>query len=333
VSAAGGSDLQLFAWVLSEPASALYLKLLGNDNEALDALVANGYGDALRELEEKGFVRVSVGESPRVIPLPPEVPVVRHFSARTAAWLQTAPDIESVESDLLQIAKLVGTRVPLPSATAADSVNSQVRELPVRSERGFVGTTMFTSAKSELLVAQSSKLDELPNTPNIEVAPADLLVRGISIRFLYDVAVLDDADFLAAALEEVEMGAEARVTPELSTDFVVADRTCVLITTSFTPPNALYTESPEVVGLLTEMFEMMWRQARPIGLRAWSDTTTQLTDGHRLVLSLVINGLNNDAIARTLKINPRTVRRRIDDLSEAYGVTNRNALIAAAATA
>jgi sugar-specific transcriptional regulator TrmB len=325
--------MPLFAWVLSEAASALYLKLLGNDNEPLDSLITNESRDALKELEDKGFVRVSLGESRRVIPLPPEVPVVRHFSARTAEWLQAAPDIESVENDLLQIAKLVGTRVPLPNATVADSVNSQVRELPVRSERGFVTTSMFTSAKSELLVVQSSKVDEAIEPANIEVAPADLLARGVSMRFLYDVAVLDDADFLAAALEEVDMGAEARVTPELSTDFVVADRTCAIVTTSFAPGNAMYTESKELVGLLTEMFEVMWRQARPIGLRAWSETTTKLTDGHRLVLSLVINGLNNDAIARTLKINPRTVRRRIDDLSEAYGVTSRNALIASAAKA
>jgi DNA-binding CsgD family transcriptional regulator len=325
--------MPLFAWVLSEAASALYLKLLGNDNEPLDSLITNESRDALKELEDKGFVRVSLGASRRVIPLPPEVPVVRHFSARTAEWLQAAPDIESVENDLLQIAKLVGTRVPLPNATVADSVNSQVRELPVRSERGFVTTSMFTSAKSELLVVQSSKVDEAIEPANIEVAPADLLARGVSMRFLYDVAVLDDADFLAAALEEVDMGAEARVTPELSTDFVVADRTCAIVTTSFAPGNAMYTESKELVGLLTEMFEVMWRQARPIGLRAWSETTTKLTDGHRLVLSLVINGLNNDAIARTLKINPRTVRRRIDDLSEAYGVTSRNALIASAAKA
>jgi sugar-specific transcriptional regulator TrmB/DNA-binding CsgD family transcriptional regulator len=333
VSTADGSDTSLFSWVLSEPASALYIKLLGNDNEPLDLLLANGCRDALKELEDKGFVRVSAGESRRVIPLPPEVPVVRHFSARTAAWLLAAPDLESVENDLHQISTLVGTRVPLPNATASDSINSQVRELPSRTERGFVANSMMTSAKSELRIVQSSKVGDPDEPANIEVAPTDLLERGVTMRFLYDTRVLEDAEFLAAALDEVDLGAEARVIPELATDFLVADHTCALVTTSFAPRNALYTESVEMVGLLTETFEMMWRQARPIGLRTWSDTMSELTDGHRLVLSLAINGLNNEAIARTLKVNPRTVRRRLDDLSDAYGVTNRNALIAAAVSA
>jgi DNA-binding CsgD family transcriptional regulator len=331
VSTVGDPDTPLFGWILSEPASALYLKLLGNDNESLEALLANGLGEAIAELEEKGFIRVSAGDGSRVIPLPPDVPIVRHFAARTAEWLQAAPDVASVESDLLQISRLIGTRVPLPTARAADSINSQIRELPNRTERGFVTSTMFTSAKSELLITQCSKIPT-PNEPvNLELAPVDLLARGVSIRFIYDASVLKDVGFLAAALDEVDMGAEARVIPELATDFVVADRTCALVTTSFAPPNATYTESVELVGLLVENFEMTWRQARPIGLRAWSETTTKLTEGHRLVLSLVINGMNNEAIARTLKVNPRTVRRRIDDLSDIYGVQSRNALIAAAA--
>jgi sugar-specific transcriptional regulator TrmB len=194
VSTDGGSDASLFSWVLSEPASALYVKLLGNDNEPLDSLIANGCGDALKELEDKGFVRVSVGESRRVIPLPPEVPVVRHFSARTAAWLLAAPALESVENDLHQISKLVGTRVPLPNAAASDSVNSQVRELPSRAERGFVANSMMTSAKSEVRIVQSSKMDNPDEPANIEVAPTDLLERGVSIRFLYDTSVLEDAE-------------------------------------------------------------------------------------------------------------------------------------------
>ena len=41
-------------------------------------------------------------------------------------------------------------------------------------------------------------------------------------------------------------------------------------------------------------------------------------------------GRPNDVIARILKMHPRTVRRRVDELCEAFGVDNRAALISAA---
>jgi DNA-binding CsgD family transcriptional regulator len=329
---ADSADSPLFQWVLSESASKLYLDIVDRSDVLLDDLVAAGHAASVAELEAKGFVRTSVGTTSRVIPLPPEVPIVRNFKARTAEWLLTAPRVESVEHDLREVARRIGTRVALPGASAAESVHSQMRELPSRSERGFVATSMFTSAQTELLVVQSSK-KLVPNEPeNIEVAPIDLLERGVVMRFIYDASVLEDAEFLTAALDEVSLGADARVTEELPTDFVVADRRCAMVKTSFDPPNAMYTESTTMIDTYVSYFEVLWRQARPIGLRSWGEATMQLTEAHRLVLSLVVNGLNNEAIARTLHVHPRTVRRRIDDLSDAYSVTSRNALIAAAAT-
>jgi DNA-binding CsgD family transcriptional regulator len=325
------SEAPLFGWVLSQAASALYLDLLQNGHRTLEVLMAAGHGAVVDELERRGFVRTSIGFEKNVIALPPEVPLVRNYAARATEWIQQAPDPDLVGRDLRAISAIAGTRVSLPDLAEASASNSQVRELPLRSERGLVASSLFTSARSELLVVQSAHQVGAPEPTNLEAAPADLLARGVSIRFLYDASVLDDLEFLAAALEEVAIGADARVSGELPTDFVVADRRCAMIFTSFPTPNAMYTESTPLVSLLIDWFESTWRHASPIGLASWAAPETQLTDDLRLVLSLVVNGLNNEAIARTLKVNPRTVRRRIDDLSEIYSVTSRNALIAAAA--
>jgi hypothetical protein len=220
----GSSEAPLFGWVLTPEASALYLDLLQNGHRTLEALAADGHSATVEELEQRGFVRTSMGFEKHVIALPPEVPLVRNYAARATEWIQQAPDPDLFGRDLRAISAIAGTRVSLPDLAAHSEVNSQIRELPLRSERGLVASSLFTSARSELLVVQSTHQNNAPEPTNLEFAPADLLARGVQIRFLYDASVLDDADFLAAALEEVAIGADARVSGELPTDFVVAVR-------------------------------------------------------------------------------------------------------------
>jgi DNA-binding CsgD family transcriptional regulator len=279
-------------------------------------------------------VRLAAGEPTVVLPMPPEIPIVRHYVTRTAAWLQAVPDIGRVEADLKTLTARARPRVDLgPDRTQLPP--GPIRELPTRSARGVVLNTLMMSARTELYGLQcghNAVMEDGEGTAatNVEICAVDVLARGVRVRTVYDHAVLDDGAFLTATLDEVAAGAEARVLPELATDFIVADNACALVTTSFAPASAFYTESPEVIWMLRLLFESLWERAQPIGHRRWDEATTTLTDGHRLVLALLVNGLNNEAIARTLRLNPRTVRRRIDDLSVAYGVTNRNALIAAA---
>lgn len=335
VEPVGSDDAKdLLGWVLSPPAAALYDDLLARGEVVLDDLASSGQAGVVAELEVLGFVRVAAGQPTIVVPMPPEIPIVRHYVTRAAAWLQAAPDVGRVEADLKAMmararpnVALAPDRPPLPLGP--------IRGLATRSERGVVLNTLMMSARTELYGLQSGHTDAIEDdergaATNVEILAADVLERGVRVRTVYDHAVLDDAAFLTATLGEIAAGAQARVVPELATDFIVADNACAMVTTSFAPASAFYTESPEVIWMLRLLFESLWERAQPIGHRRWVEATTTLTEGHRLVLSMLVNGLNNEAIARTLRLNPRTVRRRIDDLSVAYGVTSRNALIAAA---
>ena len=331
-----GSDdaKDLLGWVLSPAAAALYADLLVRGEVALDDLAASVQAGVVAELEVLGFVRVAAGQPTIVLPMPPEIPIVRHYVARASAWLQAAPDIGRIEADLRTMTARARPTVAL-DPDRAQLPAGPIRELPTRSARGVVLNTLMMSARTELYGLQSghtdlSEDDDGGTGTNVEILAADVLERGVRVRTVYDQAVLNDAGFLTATLDEISAGAEARVVPELATDFIVADNACAMVTTSFAPLNAIYTESPEVIWMLRLLFESLWERAQPIGHRRWAEATTTLTEGHRLVLSMLVNGLNNEAIARTLRLNPRTVRRRIDDLSAAYGVTSRNALIAAA---
>jgi DNA-binding CsgD family transcriptional regulator len=205
--------------------------------------------------------------------------------------------------------------------------------MPAHRDRAVAFATLFTSARSELLVAQSSQRDAGDEQVNIEVAPADMLQRGVTMKFLYDDEALHDPAFLRAALHEVSLGAEARVTSGIPADFAVVDRHALLVTTSLDPPNAMYPEAKPLVRAFIGLFEAAWKVARPLRALDQQQRDQGLTESHQAVLALVLSGLNNDAVSRTLKLNRRTVGRRVTDLIGAYQVVNRNGLIAAAAAA
>jgi DNA-binding NarL/FixJ family response regulator len=321
----------LLSWVLSADASALYAELLVRGDTPFAEFAAAGRAVAAEELEAYGFVRIAVGKDRLVIPLPPEVPVVRNFATRTFEWLQAAPDSVMVAAGLRELSARSRGQMAFGDLRAGTRQLDLVRELPDRSDRDVTTSSMMTSARTELMTMQSSKVVYDPSAgPNIGGAPTDLLDRGVTMRFLYDAAILEDADMLRVALADVAAGAHARVVDELPGDFLVVDGSRALLTTSFDPINAMYTEGASFVAMLVDLFESVWSSARPVGHHSWDDATGDLTDGHRQVLSLVVNGLSNEAIARTLRVNPRTVRRRIDDLIDGYGVASRSGLITAA---
>lgn len=315
-------------WALSTPGAELYDELL-SQGELVEDDAAGAFGrPAVEELVARGFAVHDSGPPALLIPLPPEVPLVRTLAAQTQQWLDSAPDATSISEDLRRYSRAEGRR---SRVTHSPERGLTVTELPARSERAVSVNSVMTSARTELWIMQSSRTpDDPPPSDEVVIAPEDLLARGVAIRFLYDPDVLEDVDFLRAAMEEAAAGVEARVAVDLPSDFAIADRARLFLTTSYSPMVAIYSESASLIDTLRVAFESIWDRATPLGHASWNEATAELSESHRIVLSLVVNGLGNDAIGRSLHINSRTVRRRVDELLTQYGVTNRSALIAAA---
>jgi len=125
------------------------------------------------------------------------------------------------------------------------------------------------------------------------------------------------------------------------------------------PPEALVTESPALIAALCDLFESRWRTALPVpalpaepgaGAPDWAAVAAQLAaatrgDGEgggttdpgpgdpsasrpptvdeRDLLALVAAGATDEVIAAQLGISPRTLRRRLHDLFDELGASNR----------
>lgn len=305
-------------WVLSPAAAAAYQDLLAEK-------VVSGEGDVAAELLTTGFA-VLDPKSDNLVALPPEVPIVRSLAAMTHDWFSRRPDMAAAEQDLMELAKQ-DRRIAQRTQTS-----QLVTESPTLEERAVVINAAWTGARSELHVFQPDigPRPDIDSPEQLNFAPEDLLRRGVTIRFLYERAILDDEDFLRAALEEVEIGVQARVTATLPSLAMIVDRQALYVHDCDAQRTLISTTALPIVDTFLAMFESLWVAAVPIGIVNLDTAGRELTDSHKLILTNIVAGRPIDVIARTLKIDPRTVRRKVDDLCQMFGVNSRVELMSAA---
>jgi Bacterial regulatory proteins, luxR family len=75
---------------------------------------------------------------------------------------------------------------------------------------------------------------------------------------------------------------------------------------------AVVVRAPVIITALREYFEMLWERATPVkGRRPASGPRGGLSSTRQMVLGLMAEGLQDDAIAHRLGISTTTVRRHI----------------------
>jgi DNA-binding CsgD family transcriptional regulator len=301
-------------WVLSQQAAALYEQLLGNPDLAIEA-----DNHAGRELIDAGFAYPRWDDVTRLIALPPDLAIGRAIAAQARRWLDGAPNLETAQRALDHYGRIS----PRPTATTAPLNTSEGRQE--------ASSIAMASARSEICLMQPYPEwmpDRVRDDPQAS-APAEpeTLRRGIGYRYLYDERILTDPHFRKLALEEVDLGVDARVSTTLPTWMMIVDDSTALYLPNPSHPDGAATYEPGHIALLKMAYESAWAGARPL---AATRANTDLSESHREVLMLIIAGNGNEAVARMLKLNAKTVRRRLDDLCAHFGVSDRATLIATA---
>ncbi|MER6396851.1 MULTISPECIES: helix-turn-helix transcriptional regulator [unclassified Kitasatospora] len=161
-------------------------------------------------------------------------------------------------------------------------------------------------AQSAASLAASRPLDE------------DALVRGVSLRTIYQDSVRNDPETLGYAQWMTGLGGRVRTAPVLPPRMLVFDRSTAVV--PIDPENtrlgALCTEEPGIVASLVALFEQTWETAVPLGTHRAEDAGTGLSAGERELLRLLSTGLTDDAAAKRLGVSVRTVRRQMAALME-----------------
>jgi DNA-binding CsgD family transcriptional regulator len=153
----------------------------------------------------------------------------------------------------------------------------------------------------------------MPSSDNSEEFAA--LARGVRYRVLYERELLEEPGMIESVADGVRHGEVARVGATLPVRLAIADDTlalCPLVpnATGNGEPTAALVRESSLLAALIALFESYWERASPIQL----DDPEQYATDERYLLSLLVGGVTDKAIATQLQISQRTVQRRISDL-------------------
>ncbi|WP_109474308.1 LuxR C-terminal-related transcriptional regulator [Ornithinimicrobium cavernae] len=160
------------------------------------------------------------------------------------------------------------------------------------------------------------------------------LARGVRYRVIYEQAMLDDPTMLVNVARGVRAGEEARAAPNLPVRLAIADRSlalCPLITNreGHDEPTAALVRDSNLLTALIALFDVYWSDASPLHVAGLGDRVTVTSPPSALgpeeleLLSLLVAGVTDKAIATRLGVSLRTVQRRISELMALAGAETR----------
>lgn len=164
-----------------------------------------------------------------------------------------------------------------------------------------------------------------------ENEPAEEALRaGVRVRALWDEDLFEERGMMEAAREWISQGQEVRIA-KLPAKLVIADANvaCIYVTEiaeGVPIASGLVTRHPEVIGILLQLFELLWesavvpfadREAGAVARTKWGEV-----DRETVVACLKV-GMTDEAMARQLGVSRRTITRRVGALLSELGVRTR----------
>lgn len=174
-------------------------------------------------------------------------------------------------------------------------------------------------------------LDKPPYIDSAGRAPdaVELLDRGLTCRTIYDRSSLDHPGSLAAVEDLIHAGQHARVLPHLPVKLYLADDRLALLPLPRQTgelETAIIVHPSALLDALIKLFDGLWQRALPLHSSASRPTSehgqSSATAQQRLV-TLLLSGVTDEAIARQLGLSYRSVQRRVAALMAELGAHTR----------
>ncbi len=190
-------------------------------------------------------------------------------------------------------------------------------------------------AREEMLWFCRAHYVAMPSGTNTEEYEA--LARGVRYRVLYETAFFDDEGALDNVGAGVRAGESARAVPWLPLRLAIADRSVGIFPLvpggphgSPDRPTTAVVRDSSLLAALVALFESYWENAVPLHLSetgglgvAEKEARSALSPPDDKLLSLLVAGVTDKAIASQMGLSRRTVQRRIHALMQRAGAGTR----------
>ncbi|MBA8956567.1 LuxR C-terminal-related transcriptional regulator [Actinomadura namibiensis] len=283
---------------------------------------ALGGADVVAALLERGMAyrRPEPGGTHRLIPAPPDLALqgaLTEMNQRLA---------EEHERFLTGHRRLAEAR-PTPTASEPSSAAGLIQVITEPDEITRLSGVLVNAARHDWLTLENYLADR-PIDETAIVAPPPALRKGVHRRTIYDSRCAEHPVVAKNIATAAELGEEARLLADVGMKMKLADASVAMLPLGPTGmTGAVLVRSPVIVAALRQYFELLWERALPIGA---VQSDSPLTEELRAILELLVQGADDEAIARRLKISATTVRRRITAIREELGTPSRFAAGAAA---
>lgn len=304
--------------VFSDEARDVYERLLTMGGQPLEELLRAGRTDALTELCERGLVWESVDLPAMVYAVSPMVALRRLF---TDWQRQTSEQQRQIAAHYSWLEGLNGT-IASQLGQGGDAMLGATLHVG-REEIIGLQHDMVLGARRQCRNLETYHFTVGPTERIALPPPANARTDGVQHRTICTQALMTNEVTRELIREAVAAGEEYRVLPDLPMKLVIADDAALVPLTPAGVEAALLITAPVVLAALGDYFEMLWRSAAAVGLEGGAQ---ELPARRMEVLRLAAAGLKDDAIARTLGLSTRSVRRHMDALERQVGASNRLAL-------
>jgi sugar-specific transcriptional regulator TrmB len=258
----------------------------------------------LGALESKGLVTRSPEEIERYSAIPPDI----------AADVLIAQRQSELHQARLAMVKLRDTE--------PEDSDERFVEILSRQTAGQMFLHSIVSARTEIIGLE--RMPMLVSTLHtMDERFLDALARGVRCRSITDSELLRIPGTLNRLRMATAAGEQYRIYPSLPFKLVVFDRRFAIIPLHLSKQDGpvLLVRSSSLLDALCEMFEMYWRSAAPFVV---GEVTA---DAHPLhadpLIPLLASGMNDKSIEHELAMSPRTLARRIVELTRRLGATTR----------
>jgi sugar-specific transcriptional regulator TrmB/DNA-binding CsgD family transcriptional regulator len=284
------------------------------DLARLTSLTPEKVAETLEDLRRLGLATDSSRGNWRALPL---LDVVNQLKAQRLSEIELASvAAESLESHLLAA-----------GATQADEIKTLVGQQTIVAAH----RELMDSARREICFFDKPPYAQARSTITEEALSVEpewqALERNVILRCVYDPGF--DTDRLAELGLFAKKGEQSRTSP-VPMKLIIVDGHTALIPSmrSYAPGHELrasIVRNALLVEALQWLFEAVWEAAVPIQTTIKGDSDPR----RQMLISLLMTGSTDSAIANTLNINVRSVRRWISELMDELGVTTRLQLGAA----
>jgi sugar-specific transcriptional regulator TrmB/DNA-binding CsgD family transcriptional regulator len=187
-------------------------------------------------------------------------------------------------------------------------------------------------AVNELMVMAEARYEVVG--PGESPAEEQAIDRGVRYRVVLEREALEFPGAIDGLALHAGKSQQSRVVERVPAKLIVADRSVALVPLSDgsgpdggREPVAMYVRAPGLIRLLIGLFESVWERAVPVrlgeagGIEA--EPQNEPTGLDLRILSLLMLGSTDAAIAKQLGLGLRTVQRRVAHMMELAGVSTR----------